>query len=48
VPLTVLDIKENGQNEKHRDAGQNALTIHERENSAPPSLNAKWETAIPR
>jgi hypothetical protein len=48
MPLAVLDIKKDGQNEKHHDTGQNALTIHEQENSAPQPLNAKWETATPR
>jgi hypothetical protein len=29
APVSVLQVNQNGQDEEHNDAGQNALSIHE-------------------
>jgi hypothetical protein len=48
-PMPVLQINQNGQDEKYNDAGQNAFLIHERGKTPRrgPS-NAQRETAVPR
>ena len=43
--MAVLKINKNSQNEKHYDAGQNALLIHEKGMSPRRGPNAERETA---
>jgi hypothetical protein len=37
-PMSVLQVNQNGEDEEHDNAGQNAFSIHLGENSASPSL----------
>jgi hypothetical protein len=37
-PMALLQVNQNGEDEEHDNAGQNAFSIHLGESSAPPSL----------
>jgi hypothetical protein len=47
-PVSVLQVNQNGQNEEHYNAGQDAFLIHEGETSHRGPANAKRETAPPK